>query len=392
MLCRALAVLVASLAIHLVPVPSARAQGAPPPARNPWVMPGAPAPTQPAHPQAAPTQPAPDPASSPPAYPQPAYPQPAYPQAAYPQPAYPQPAYPQAVYPQPAPPPGAAVSGQGAGHSAAGHPAPNYSYSNSGNSYTVVMSRPQAPGAWSHQGAPPGYAAPGTAAAESREPAPRRPREFHLDLGVGTEFPISVGGVLTAELPHRFLLQLGAGVMPRAYADTIDGFLTSVGAYDAVISQAVRASLSDAFVLRASLGGRPFSAHGFEILAGYTLIKGGGSLSTAGALDAILAETGYPLQAPESLPADIPIGATLHNIHASIGWRWLVADDRLVLRASLSYFQTVASQVTVDIPDTATEVVPFEAEINEQVSSYLGPFFSKYAKAPTLGLSAAFRF
>ena len=229
--------------------------------------------------------------------------------------------------------------------------------------------------------------------AESPAPrAPKPPRDFHVDLGVGTEFPISVGGVLTAELPHRFLLQVGAGVMPKAYVETIDGFLTSVGAYDPLVSPAVRASLSDAFVLRASVGGRPFSGHGFEILGGYTLIKGGGSLATADALNVILAETGYPLQAPSNLGADIPIGATLHNFHASIGWRWLVADDRLVLRASLSYLQTVSSRIAVDIPDTAAEIVPYEGQINEQVNAFLGPFFSKYAKAPTLGLSGAFRF
>ncbi len=292
------------------------AQGAPPAASSPWLMPGAPASPAPTYPAATST----------------------YPAATYPAPP--------ATYP------------------ASTYPAPTATY--------------------------PAAAVP---AAESRAPrAQKPPRDFHFDLGVGTEFPISVGGVLTAELPHRFLLQVGAGVMPKAYAETIDGFLTSVGAYDALVSPAVRASLADSFVLRASVGGRPFSGHGFEILGGYTLIKGGGSLATADAINAILAETGYPIQAPSSLGADIPIGATLHNFHASIGWRWLVADDRLVLRASLSYLQTVSSQIAVDIPDAATEVVPYEGQINEQVNAFLGPFFSKYGKAPTLGLSAAFRF
>lgn len=219
-----------------------------------------------------------------------------------------------------------------------------------------------------------------------------KPRDYHFDLGVGTEVPISVGGILTAELPHRFLLQLGVGVMPQAYSDTIDGLLLSAGAYDAVVSQVVRGSLGNSAVVRASLGGRPFADHGFEILGGYTLITGGGSVATADMLNAILLESGATFQAPAGLAAEIPLGATLHNFHASLGWRWLLADDRLVIRASLSYIQTVASRIDVKIPASATELTPYQGMINEQVNAYLGPFFSKYAKAPTLGLSAAVRF
>lgn len=223
-------------------------------------------------------------------------------------------------------------------------------------------------------------------------PPKAKPRDYHFDLGVGTEAPISVGGILTAELPHRFLLQLGVGVMPSAYVDAIDGFLTSVGAYDAVVSQVVRGSLGNSAVVRASVGGRPFADHGFEILGGYTLITAGGSVATAGILDAVLLQSGASFQVPAGFAADIPLSTTLHNFHASIGWRWLLADDRLVIRASLSYIQTVGSRIDVKIPASATEVVPYQALINEQVNAYLGPYFSKYAKAPTLGLSAAVRF
>ncbi|MBK8254777.1 MAG: hypothetical protein IPK82_19220 [Polyangiaceae bacterium] len=231
-------------------------------------------------------------------------------------------------------------------------------------------------------------------AQSKEEPAPpvvKKQRDYHFDLGAGTEIPISVGGGLTAELPHRFLLQLGMGVMPKAYSEAIDSFLTSVGAYNAVASAVVRGSLSNAFVLRASAGGRPFADHGFEILAGYTLITAGGAVASADAINAILVESGGSIAAPAGI-GDIPVSATLHNFHASLGWRWLFADDRLVIRASISYIHTLAARVGVNIPETATAALPYESLINEQVNSYLGPFFSKYGKAPTLGLSAAVRF
>lgn len=229
-------------------------------------------------------------------------------------------------------------------------------------------------------------------AAEKPAPEAKKPSETHFDLGVGTEVPISVGGLATLEVPHRILFQVGAGVMPAAYADAIDGVLTSVGAYDAVVSTVVRNSIANSFVLRTSIGLRPFEGHGFEVLGGYTLMTAGGSVATAEVLNAILIESGSSVQAPAGLGGDIPLSATLHNFHASLGWRWLLADDHLVIRASLSYFQTVGSSIQVKIPATATALVPYEGAINQQVNSYLGPYFSKYAKAPTLGLSAAFRF
>ncbi len=249
-------------------------------------------------------------------------------------------------------------------------------------------------GYWSAPPARPMPAAPNPMGRAERPvpPKAKTPSEFHLDIGGGTEAPISVGGIVTAELPHRFLMQLGVGVMPRAYSEAIDGFLTSVGAYDANTSQVVRTSLNNALVIRSAIGGRPFQSNGFEIFVGYTFMKGGGNLETADIVSAILAEGGIAVQAPVGLEAGIPISATLHNLHASIGYRWLLADERFVIRASLSYIQTVASNIHVDIPESAAVLVPYEATINEQVNEAVGPFFSKYAKAPTLGLSAAFRF
>ncbi len=97
--------------------------------------------------------------------------------------------------------------------------------------------------------------------------APRQESDFHLDLGFGTELPISIGGVVTAEVPGRVLFQLGLGFMPHGYAYAIDGFLTSVGAYNQTISNVVRSALGNSFVLRASAGWRPSAGHGFEISA-----------------------------------------------------------------------------------------------------------------------------
>lgn len=233
-----------------------------------------------------------------------------------------------------------------------------------------------------------------TYSAQNEAPAPTtpKPRNWAIDLGVATEIPISVGGLVTVELPYRLLLQLGVGVLPTAYSDAIDGFLTRAGAYDAVVSSVFRGSLGNSLVVRASGGVRPFPRHGFEMFGGYTLMTMGGSVATSDIINAILLESGSALQAPAGLGPAIPLSTTLHNVHASIGWRWLLADDHLVVRASLSYLQTLHSEVSIKVPESAGDLVQYEALANRQVNAFLNPYFAKYGKVPTLGLSAAFRF
>jgi hypothetical protein len=248
----------------------------------------------------------------------------------------------------------------------------------------------------------PGFSAPGLPPANFVMPndgrdaptpeTPRQERDFHLDVGFGTEAPISVGGVVTAELPGRVLLQLGLGFMPHGYAYAIDGFLTAVKAYDQTVSNIVRDSLGNSFVLRASGGWRPFSGHGFEIMGGYTLMTLGGQTTAADVINAVLAESGSGQRVPNGMNADIPLSATLHNVHVSIGWRWLLADDHLVIRASLSYIQTLAANVGVSLANLPSQAAAMESAVNQGLNGYLGSYFTSYAKAPTMGLSAAYRF
>lgn len=223
-------------------------------------------------------------------------------------------------------------------------------------------------------------------------PPPASDEGAHLDVGFGTEAPISVGGVITLEVPYRMLFQVGLGFMPHGYAYAIDGVLTSAGAYDESVSQVIRGSLGNSFVLRGSAGWRPFKGHGFEILGGYTLVALGGNTTAAEVINAVLSEGGASQQVPTGLSGDIPLSATLHNFHVSLGWRWLLANDRLVMRASFSYIQTVSADFGVSLANLGEAGSAVEGGVNQALNGYLSPFFTKYAKAPTLGLSAAYRF
>jgi hypothetical protein len=209
---------------------------------------------------------------------------------------------------------------------------------------------------------------------------------------VATEFPISMGAFVGLETPGRLLFQLGAGVMPGPYASTIDSILVGVGAYDTTVSTFIKNALSNSFVLRASAGWRPFADHGFEMMAGYTLITLGGAAAEGDIVNAVLAEAGSSQRVAAGSGAMVPLGATMHNVHVSLGWRWLLADDHLVVRASISYLQCLSSSFSVKLPDGAGGGTAMETTVNQDVNAYLSPYFSRYGKAPLAGLSAAYRF
>jgi hypothetical protein len=226
-------------------------------------------------------------------------------------------------------------------------------------------------------------------AVPQRDTAEAKPkRSFQVDVGAGTDFPVFVGGYLGAELPGRLLLQVGAGVMPAAYSGAINSVLQAVGAYDSTIGGLVQQALGNPFVLRLSGGWRPFTNHGLEILAGYTLIDMNGSATEGDIINAVLMEAGAPERVPAGSGATIPLSATLHNVHVSLGWRWLLADDHVVIRASLSYMQCLAANVGVGLPGAQA----MEPAVNQALNTFVDPYFTSYVKTPLVGLSAGYRF
>jgi hypothetical protein len=238
---------------------------------------------------------------------------------------------------------------------------------------------------------PPPEAAPPAPAPPPAAPAPPA-KAWHIDLTAGTQFPASVGAMTSFELPYRILLQLDLGFMPEPYAATINDFLKAIGTYDETVSQLISAALGNSFVMRAAAGFRPFERHGFEVLAGYTLVTLGGSLSGAEVLQTLLQEKGSASRIPSDAGNQIPLRATLHSFQISLGWRWLFLDDRLVLRASLSYLQCVAASTNISFSSTRPAEQAAEAKINQEIDGYLTPYFTTYIKAPVAGLSFGYRF
>jgi hypothetical protein len=232
--------------------------------------------------------------------------------------------------------------------------------------------------------------APAPAPERDTPAPPAEPRRnFQFDVGVATDFPVFLGGYVGAEVPGRILLQVGAGVMPSPYTSAVNGLLTSLGAYDATVGGLVQSALANPFVLRLSAGWRPFPGHGLEIMGGYTLMHAEGAATEGDVINAVLTEQGSSQRVPAGSGMTVPLTTNLHNVHVSLGWRWLAADDHLVIRASLSYIQCLAADMSVSLPSQGQAM---EATVNQQLNAIVTPYFTSYVKAPLLGLSAAYRF
>jgi hypothetical protein len=213
-----------------------------------------------------------------------------------------------------------------------------------------------------------------------------RPTAF--DLGVVTEVPLMIGGQATLELPYGLLLQGEGGVMPAAYADAVGAVASAAGADRTIAAPLLGAGLSGAVVVGVSGGIRPARRLGLELLGGYTLIAAGGS---ADAGPAVEAATGLML--PPGAAA-VSLHSTLHNVHASVGWRWLLGRH-VSVRASIGYLQTVASSSHVEAPGVAA-VDPTAAAVlaNESrlIDRTLDGIYKTYVKSPLLSASVAYRF
>lgn len=213
---------------------------------------------------------------------------------------------------------------------------------------------------------------------------------FGGDLALATEAPIFMGVQGTLKLPYGFLFQAELGALPGFYVEAVDSALVSANVYSEVVSSLVTSGLKNSFVMRLSAGMRPFPAHGFEILGGYTLTTLGGGVSARAALEAV-GGVALPQQIPD---AEIGLQTTLHSFHVSVGWRWVIADHFLV-RTSIGYLQSVGSSSHIEVPDTASSIPGADAIIeraNQTIDATLDENYKTYVKLPVLGLGLGYSF
>ncbi|HJK98944.1 MAG TPA: hypothetical protein RMF84_17110 [Polyangiaceae bacterium LLY-WYZ-14_1] len=204
-----------------------------------------------------------------------------------------------------------------------------------------------------------------------------------VELLVGTDFPIGLTAGVGLELPKRLLLRAQAGWMPPAYLEVINDVSTGFDWYSDATAALIEAAVDDAFILRLSVGWRPFENEGFELTGGYTLLLGGGGVTSTEAIEAATGQS-VNLRRDES---NVPVDATLHAIHAAFSWRWLFLEDHLVFRVGLGFVYTLDARVQMKAEDGARG-----GRAVERSETYVEDTLETYGFTPELQLGLGYRF
>jgi hypothetical protein len=150
--------------------------------------------------------------------------------------------------------------------------------------------------------------------------------------------------------------------------------------HDELTADLISAAVDHAFVLRLGVGWRPFEAEGFELSAGYTLVAGGGSVTSA---EAIEAASGQEVDPRGS--AQVPARTTLHAIHARVGWRWIF-EEHVLLRVAVGYVHTLHADTVIDVGRGRP------GGPAEQAEDYVDDILTSYALSPEVQVALGYAF
>ena len=214
--------------------------------------------------------------------------------------------------------------------------------------------------------------------------APAMAQAPHIDAGVYTDVPTSVGVRGTVELDNRVRLSLGGGFFPNGYLSVINGVATSAGWYGEGMATLIDAALSQAFLVRPQVGYRPWEDRGYYVNGGYQRVFAvGGEASSSEVADGtggVDDGTAYNLK------------SSLHMLTIEGGHEWLV-KERLVIRASVGGAFTLSAQTTAS--QAASSDAPFERarEVGREVlEELLDETYTSYVHTPTVGVEVGWRF
>lgn len=238
--------------------------------------------------------------------------------------------------------------------------------------------------------------APPDASSSAQTPSQSRKRTrqgpFHLDVQVQTDFPVAVGARIGAEFPHRLQLSTGIGTLPGPYVDVINGVVVAAGGYDDATAGVIRSALASSLVWRTHVGWRPLKKRGWYFEGGYGLVTLGGGVTGQEVL-VLLTGAEVPSAGSGMTLLDYDVRSTLHMVDVETGWRWLVWEDRIVLRAALGFAGTVGAKTTMEPKDASrlTDTAALQALAREG-EAYLDDLYTRYVFTPVVSVGVGYRF
>ena len=207
----------------------------------------------------------------------------------------------------------------------------------------------------------------------------------HVDAGLYTDFPTSVGLRGTVELPGRLRLSLGGGVLPDPYLASIHGVATGAGWYSDELATLIDTALTRAWVLRSQVGWRPWEDRGFVASGGVQQV-----LAVGG--EAVAEEVKAGFRAAAADGSDYFPRSRLTLLTVDVGHEWIL-QERLVLRATLGGAFTLGASTKAE--ELAKAEAPFDrlrAAGRGLLEDYLDDTYTRYVHTPSLGVEIGWRF
>ena len=228
----------------------------------------------------------------------------------------------------------------------------------------------------------------GSLGAESAIHAKESP--WHMQVALGTDFPLHMGGHLSVEMPAGLQVSTSMGHLLTSYVEVINAIAQGVDAYEQETADLVLASWRDAFVWRLHMGWRPVSDLGLYLEAGYGFVTLG-SVVAGRDLITVLEEDVRALVDEEVLEfARYDVISTLHMLDLEVGWRW-VLEDGWYFRVALGFAATIAGETEI-LPAGGGGMSEQDQLISEGVSTHLNGIYRAHVHTPVISAAVGIRF
>ena len=213
---------------------------------------------------------------------------------------------------------------------------------------------------------------------------------WHLQMGLGTDFPLHMGGHLSVEMPAGLQLSTSIGHLLTSYVEVINAIARSFDAYEQETADLVLASWRDALVWRLHFGWRPLPDKGLFVEAGYGLVTLG-SVIAGGDLVTVLEDDIRDLLDEEALQyVQYDLTSTLHMLDVEVGWRWVLKSGWF-FRVAVGFSATLAGETELVPAGQRTETEQ-DALVSEGVRVHLNAIYRNHVHTPVVSLCAGIRF
>ena len=207
--------------------------------------------------------------------------------------------------------------------------------------------------------------------------AQARESPWHLQVALGTDFPLHMGGHLSFEMPAGLQISTSMGHLLTSYVEVINAIAQGVDAYEQETADLVLASWRDAFVWRLHLGWRPVSTLGSAV-SGRDLVT-------------VLDDDLRALIDEQALEfSRYNVTSTLHMLDVELGWRW-VLEDGWYFRVALGFAATLLGQTDI-IPSGGLSESEQDKMISEGVSAHLNGIYRAHVHTPVISAALGIRF